>query len=107
MNVGLDHLIDPELMAYVEESRAFFAAAEANAGSPPQPDLFTAEGLRQARSVLAARPAPAGRLVTERVAESEGRQVPVRIIAPERGRPGGCRPRDSWRRVLPQLGGPK
>ena len=29
MNVGLNHLIDPELMAYAEESRAFFAAAAA------------------------------------------------------------------------------
>jgi acetyl esterase len=89
MNVGLNHLMDPELMAYVEDSRAFFAAAEASAGSQPQPDLFTPEGLRQARSVLAARPAPAGRLVTERVAEANGRQVPVRIIAPERGEPRG------------------
>jgi acetyl esterase len=89
VEVGLNHLIDGELVAYVEESRAFFAASVASAGSQPQPDLSTPEGLRNARNMLANRPAPAGRLVTECVAEAAGRRVPLRIIRPEQGEPRG------------------
>jgi acetyl esterase/lipase len=85
VEVGLNHLIDDELAAYVEESRAFFAASAASAGSQPPPDPTTRDGLRDARNMLASRPALAGRLVTEHVAEAGGHQVPVRIITPEEG----------------------
>jgi acetyl esterase len=85
VEVGLNQLIDDELAAHVEESRAFFAASAASAGSQRQPDPTTPDGLRDARNMLASRPAPAGRLVTEYVAEVATRQVPVRIITPEDG----------------------
>jgi len=50
MEVGLKRLIDEELAAYVEESRAFNAASEAAADGQPQPDLTTSEGLQEART---------------------------------------------------------
>lgn len=89
MEVGLNQLIDDELAAYVEDSRAFLAASAASAGSQPQPDLTTPEGLRDARSMLASRPALVGRLVTEHVAQAGGRRAPVRIITPEEREPRG------------------
>jgi acetyl esterase/lipase len=83
MNVGLNQLIDAELAAHVDESRAFVAASAATAGSRQPPDPSTPDGLRAARNMLVSRPAPAGRLVTEQVAEAGTRQVPVRIIRPQ------------------------
>ncbi len=83
MDVGLNQFIDDELAAHVDESRAFLAAGAASASSRPPPDPATPDGLRAARSRLVSRPAPAGRLVTERFAEAGGRQVPVRIITPQ------------------------
>ncbi len=87
MEVGLNRLIDDELAAYVDETRAFLAASAAGAGGRPQPDPSTRDGLRTARSMLARRPAPAGRLVTEQVAGAGRRQVPVRIITPQEREP--------------------
>jgi len=83
VEVGLKQLIDDELAAYVEESRAFLAASAAGSSSRSQPDPSTPDGLRAARNMLVSRPAPAGRLVTERVAEAAGRAVRVRIITPQ------------------------
>jgi acetyl esterase len=82
VDVGLNQLIDEELAAHVDESRAFVAASAASASSEPQPDPATPDGLRAARNMLVGRPAPAGRLVAEQVAEAGTRQVPVRIIIP-------------------------
>ncbi|MDT7553916.1 MAG: acetyl esterase [Pseudonocardiales bacterium] len=87
MNVGLNHLIDDGLAAHVDESRAFVAASAASASSRPPPDPSTPDGLRAARNQLASRPAPAGRLVTEQVAEAGTRHVPVRIIRPQEREP--------------------
>jgi acetyl esterase len=89
MEVGLKHLIDEELAAYVAESRALFGDSAANAANQPQPDLSTPEGLRDARNMLPSRAGPAGRLITEHVAEAGGRQVPVRIITPQTRTPRG------------------
>jgi acetyl esterase len=83
VKVGLNQLIDDELVAHVEESRAFLAASAASASSRPPPDPSTPDGLRAARNMLTSRPAPAGRLVTEHVAEAGTRQARVRIITPE------------------------
>jgi acetyl esterase/lipase len=89
MQVGLESLIDAELAAYVEESRAFYGASAASGPTDPQPDPSTPEGLRQARALQKARarrsvsarsPGPAA---VEAVAEVAGRRVPVRILAPE------------------------
>ncbi|HEU0316869.1 MAG TPA: alpha/beta hydrolase [Solirubrobacteraceae bacterium] len=75
------------MAAHVDETRAFLAASAASAAGQPEPDPSTRDGLRAARSMLARRPAPAGRLVTEQVAEAGRRQVPVRIITPEEREP--------------------
>jgi acetyl esterase/lipase len=78
-------LIDPELAARVEESRAFYAARAASRGGEPPPDPSTPEGLREARALEEARagqgdssrPTP-----VELVAEVAGRRaVPVRVLA--------------------------
>jgi acetyl esterase/lipase len=91
MHVGLESLIDAELAAYVEDSRAFYAARAASAGSDSPPDPSTPEGLQEARALEEAR---ARRSVSatsrrprpiEALAEVAGRRVPVRIFAPEMG----------------------
>jgi dienelactone hydrolase len=82
VEVGLNQLIDDGLAAHVDESRAFFAASGASASTQLQPDPTTPDGLLAARNMLASRPAPAGRVVVEQVAEAGTRQVPVRIITP-------------------------
>jgi acetyl esterase len=90
MQVGTgEGLIDAELAAYVEESRAFYAARAASRGTDSQPDPSTPEGLRQARALEQARArealsaTPPGLPAMEAVAEVAGRRVPVRIFAPE------------------------
>ena len=80
MRVGLDSLIDADLAAHVEESRAFYAARAPR----PRPDLSTPEGLQEARAQEAAR-AIRDRRTEEALAEVAGQQVPVRIIAPATG----------------------
>ncbi len=82
MELGLAHLLDSRSAAHVEESRALNAAVQA-AGDQPHADLSTPEGLRRARSQLSTRP-PSPRAV-ERIARSDEREVPVRIITPEQG----------------------
>ncbi len=89
MRVGLESLIDPELAAHVEESRAFYAARAASAGSDTPPDPSTSEGLQEARALEEARarhsvsPTSRGPRPVEALAEVAGRRVPVRIFAPE------------------------
>src|SRR4051794_2371549 len=91
MQVGLESLIDAELEAHVEESRAFYAARAASAGGDSPPDPRTPSGLQEARALEEARArrsvaATAGRpRPAEVLAEVSGRRVPVRIFAPERG----------------------
>lgn len=91
MRIGLDSLIDPELAAYVEESRAFYAARVASADTDSRPDPSTPNGLREARALEEARARRAvsatslGPPAVDAVAEVVGRRVPVRIVAPESG----------------------
>jgi acetyl esterase/lipase len=85
MQIGLKHLIDDDLAAYVEESRTFNAASAASTSAAPDPS--TPEGLRAARAGLPARPAPPEPPAVEHIAEAAGRRVPVRILVPERGAP--------------------
>jgi acetyl esterase len=91
MQVGLGSLIDAEVVACVEESRAFYRARAASGATGSRPDPRTPEGLREARALEEARashttsatsPEPA---VVEALAEVSGRRVPVRIFAPRSG----------------------
>jgi len=85
MQFGLESVIGEELAPYVEESRSFYAARRAGAGSQPQPDPSTQEGLQEARARQTLPATPPGPRAVERLAEAAGRQVPVRILAPESG----------------------
>lgn len=97
MQVGTrEDLIDAELTAYVEESRAFYAARAASRRTKSQPDPSSTQGLREVRALEEARakgaasaasPAPAAR---EALAGVAGRRVSVRIIAPESGAARGA-----------------
>jgi hypothetical protein len=69
-------LIDPELAAHVEESRAFYAARAASRGGEPPPDPSTPEGLREARALEEAR---AGQ-------GDSSRPTPVELVAEVAGR---------------------
>jgi acetyl esterase len=79
MEIGLGHLIDDELTAHTEESRRFNQAAEQRG----RPDLSSFDGLMQTRADHAMRPSEGLSRTVERLAEIGGRQVPVRIIAPQ------------------------
>jgi acetyl esterase/lipase len=85
MQIGLEHLIEANLAAYVEESRQFNAAVAGDPDARSQPDPSTPDGLRAARASLPVRPAPPGPPAVEQLAEAAGRQVPVRIMAPQNG----------------------
>jgi acetyl esterase/lipase len=89
MKVGMESLIAPEVAAYLDEVREFNAAAEARGGYWPNPDVRTAEGLREAREGMSERPAGPGPAPVELLAEAEGRQVPVRVLEPSSGAPRG------------------
>lgn len=84
MEFGLRQLADDELGAYTEESRRFNSSLRA-AGGGPGPDLTTPEGLREARGKRAVSSSPPGRPPVERLAEADGRRVPVRITVPAGG----------------------
>ncbi|MBS1886929.1 MAG: alpha/beta hydrolase [Actinobacteria bacterium] len=89
MQIGMDSLVDPRLTAFVEEAREFNAAA-AGAESPIQAvDPRSPGGLEAHRTGLSTRPAPDGPPAEELVAEAGGRQVPVRVMTPQAGPPGG------------------
>lgn len=91
MRIGLDSLMDAELAAYVEESRAFYAARAARRGTDSQPDPSTPGGLEEVRALEEARATGAtsasspGPPVVEALADVAGRRVPVRILTPESG----------------------
>jgi acetyl esterase len=92
MKVGVgEGLIDAELAAYVEESRAFYAARAASRGTESPPDPSTPEGLQEVRALEEARAKDAasamapGPPVVDALAEVAGRRVPVRILAPKSG----------------------
>jgi acetyl esterase len=91
MQTGTEGLIDAELAAFVEESRAFHAARAASRGTDSRPDPSTPEGLQEVRALERERAKDAvsatspGPPVVEALAEVAGRRVPVRIIAPASG----------------------
>lgn len=82
MEIGLRRLIGHDLGRYVDDVRQFNAAREVAAGRAPVPDVRTPRGLREARDRQAQSTLPAGRTAIDRVAEAEGRRVPVRLITP-------------------------
>lgn len=81
MEIGLAHLVDDELGAYVGESRDFYEAASRG----PRPDLTSIEGLRQARAANDERPGAGLDRTAVRLVEAGGRQAAVRITVPEHG----------------------
>jgi acetyl esterase len=81
MRFGLRHVIDDELSAHVEESRAFYARAH----QQEHPDLTSSDGVIQTRAAHATRPTGALPRAVEHLAEVQGRYARVRIIAPEKG----------------------
>jgi acetyl esterase len=85
MEVGLEWLIGEELAPYIEESREFSAALEANTTGQSQPDLRTPEGLQEARDTLNTSRTHRDPAAVERLAEVGARNVPVRIITPSQG----------------------
>jgi acetyl esterase/lipase len=88
MRVGLDNLVDERLLAFLEEAREFHAATGMNeAMAAPGPG--TSEEMLAMRAGLAERPVPHGPPPVEVLAETGGRQVPVRILEPPGGRPRG------------------
>jgi len=89
MQIGLDSLIDPALAPHVKASRDLNAASSASGGSQSPPDPSTPEGLREARVSLPVPEISTGPPAEELLAEAAGRQVPVRILAPESGTPRG------------------
>lgn len=89
MQIGLKQLIKPELGVLVNESRQFYEARKTSVRSKSQPDLTTPNGLQEARDARKSLHTLTGRQVIRRVVEADGRQVPVRIIAPIQGKPNG------------------
>jgi acetyl esterase/lipase len=89
MRFGLKYLIEPRLNSYINESRQFNEAKEEAARNKEQPDLTTPEGLQEARNALKPAAAVLDRQIVERTAKANGRQVPVRIVPPKRGKPKG------------------
>lgn len=85
----MDSLIDPRLAAFVEEARAFNAAAAGAGNTYAEVDPSTPEGLEAHRTGLSRRPAPDGPPAEEVVAEADGRRVPVRVTNPQSGSPRG------------------
>ncbi len=77
MQIGLESLINPALAAHVEECRDF------NAASSPKSGPSTLEGLHAARAMRRATSTVPGPPAVEQLIEAGGRQVPVRILAPE------------------------
>jgi len=90
MQIGLKQLCDPELDALVDESRQFYEARKAAVRGKAQPDLTTAVGLEAVRAARKQTAPLADRKATKRVAEADGRKVPVRIIQPKAVKPRGA-----------------
>ncbi|HEY2052716.1 MAG TPA: alpha/beta hydrolase [Solirubrobacterales bacterium] len=89
MEVGLEHLIDPRLVAFEQEACEFNAAAAEAKNTFTEVDPSTPEGLRAHRTGLSARPAPGGPPAEEVLAVVGDREVPVRITHPQMGPPRG------------------
>ncbi len=89
MKIGLEQLIDGRLEAFAAEAREFNAGKAAMTGDREGPDPRTPEGLEAHRTGLSERPTPEGPPAVEMVAESAGRQVPVRVTMPRGGEPRG------------------
>lgn len=90
MQIGLKKIIEPRLESLVDESKMFYETRKAATGGKKQPDLTTPEGLQEARNARKPSHALADRQVVERTAETDSRQVPVRIIAPKNGKSRGA-----------------
>jgi len=86
LELGLEQLIDGALAAYVEESREFNAELAKKTAGQPESDLASASGVREARDALSSTSTHRDPAAVELLAEAEGRQVPVRVITPSRGR---------------------
>jgi acetyl esterase len=85
VQLGLHQLVEPELDAYVAESRRFYADRRAAARNRATFDPRTVDGLRAARQQRSASTLPPGRCARECVAEAGGRTAPVRLIRPASG----------------------
>ncbi|MGV9712770.1 alpha/beta hydrolase fold domain-containing protein [Gordonia sp. NPDC003424] len=79
MRHGLNDLIRDDTWAYAEETRRFTAARGARSGPVSFADLEIARAQRNAQPVA---PDPAARVL---VARADGREVPVRVLAPGSG----------------------
>jgi acetyl esterase len=89
MQMGLKQLAKPELKALIDESRQFYEARKAGSHSKKQPDLTTPDGLQEARTARKPSNLLTDRQVFEHTAEIDGKNVPIRIIAPKQGEPRG------------------
>ena len=82
MEFGLDHLIDPRLREFVEESRAFYVQRVAGRGPGSREEL-------DAIRATAIAPTPSDPPAAVEVACAGGRSVPVRLHAPASGAAAG------------------
>ncbi|TAN29554.1 MAG: alpha/beta hydrolase [Actinomycetota bacterium] len=82
MEFGLHRLICEDLDAYVEESRQFYDLRRSAAKDAPQPDLRDPAVLKDIRSERSSSTSPNRAL--EHVAQAYGREVPVRVITPQK-----------------------
>lgn len=89
MQIGLKQLIEPRLIPLVNESKQFNETRKAAAQGKKQPDLTTSVGLQEARNARKIPNTLLDRQVVESMAEAEGREVPIRIIQPEKATPRG------------------
>jgi acetyl esterase len=88
MRIGLEQLIDPRLLAFVEEAQEYDRRTGFTATmSAPGPG--SVEEMRELRETLSERPVPHGPAPEEVVARAAGREVPVRILMPPGGEPRG------------------
>ena len=84
----MDSLVDPKLLALLEEAREFYAETGMDKVMS-EPGPATPEAMREMRAGLADRPVTHGPPPVEMLAEADGRQVPVRVLEPPGGEPRG------------------
>ncbi|HVQ44359.1 MAG TPA: alpha/beta hydrolase fold domain-containing protein [Candidatus Saccharimonadia bacterium] len=89
MQIGLNQLIDPEMKSLADESKQFYEARKAAKPNKKQPDLTTPDGLQEARDARKPSDTLTDRNITEAIVEAYGREVPVRIIQPKKGKAQG------------------
>jgi len=85
VQIGLKWLSESEIQSLAEDTKRFYAAGKRRHKSK-QPDLTTAAGLQEAREARQLTGPLSDREIMERIAEADGRRVPVRIIRPKRGK---------------------